>query len=83
MGPLLALEVAPDVLVPVEDREHLVVGEAEHCGEGNGRTLALEDVSGAGGGHQDSGVTTIMMILTLTSEAGDRDTGKVPVRYPV
>ena len=78
-GSLPPLEEAPDVLIPVEDRDQLVVREAEHSGEGNGRTLAVEDIGGAGGGHQHSGVTTD----PVTSQAGDGDTGEVLMRHPV
>ena len=67
------------MVITVEDRDQVVVREAEHRGEGNGRTLAVEDIGGAGGGHQDSGVTT----LPVTSQAGDGDTGQVPMRNPV
>ena len=81
--PLSPLEEVPDVLIPVEDSDQLVVRETEHCGEGDGRTLALEDVPGAGGGHQDFYVTTALALLSVTSQAGDRDMGQVTVRRPV
>ena len=81
--PLSPLKKVPDVLIPVEDSDQLVVRESEHCGEGDGRTLALEDVPGAGGGHQDFYVTTALALLSVTSQAGDRDMGQVTVRRPV
>ena len=77
------LKEVPDVLIPVQDSDQLVVREPDHCGEGDGRTLALEDVAGAGGGHQDSDMTTALELLSVTSQAGDRDMGQVTVRCPV
>ena len=77
------LEEAPDVLIPVEDSDQLVVRETEHCGEGDGRTLALEDVPGARRGHQDSDMTAALELLSFTSQAGDRHMGEVMVRRPV
>ena len=81
--PLPPLKEAPDVLIPVKDSDQLVVRETDHCGEGDGRTLTLEDVAGARGGHQDSDVTTAPELLSVTSQAGDRDVGEVTVRRPV
>ena len=81
--PLPPFKEAPDVLIPVEDSDQLVVREPEHCGEWDGRTLALEDVPGARGGHQDSDVTAALELLSVTCQAGDRDLGQVTVRCPV
>ena len=81
--PLSPLEEAPDVLIRVEDSDQLVVREPEHCGEWDGRTLALEDVPRAGGGHQDSDVTAALELLSMASQAGDRDMGQITVRCPV